>query len=108
MGRSGHTASNKPIVEADFHRGSRDIGEVYAYRGSPMWLSMTVHGMKGDQRVTCELVDKDGSRTRLGSFDLVDGSGSWGAPDREGLTGVTGAWLVGSTGQVIATAIFGS
>ena len=65
---------------------------------------MTVHGVRGDQKVTCELVGQDGSRTPLGSFDLVGGSGSWGAPDPCGAHRHHGAWLVGSNGQVIATA----
>ena len=59
------------IADAAFHQGGRDVGEVYAYRDSPMWLKMTVHGVKGRPKVTCELVGTDGSRTRLGSFDLV-------------------------------------
>jgi hypothetical protein len=67
---------------------------------------MTVDGATGAERVTCELVGKDGSITRLGTFDLVGGSGSWGAPDRAGLTGMVEARLVGADGQVIATAVF--
>ncbi len=108
MGRSDHHPTSKLILAAEFEQGGRDVGEVYAYRGTPPWLNMTVHDVRGDQKVTCELLGKDGSRTPLGSFDLVGGSGSWGAPDRWGLTGISGAWLVGSNGQVIATAIFRS
>jgi hypothetical protein len=108
MGRSDHPTPDKLILAAEFEQGGHDLGEVYAYRGTPPWLNMTVHDVRGDQKVTCELLGKDGSRTLLGSFDLVNGSGSWGAPDRWGLTGISGARLVGSHGQVIATAIFRS
>ena len=108
MGHSDHPTTNKVILAAEFQQGGRDVGEVYAYGGSPPWLNMTVHDLRGDKKVTCELLGQDGSRTPLGSFDLVGGSGSWGAPDRSGLTGIKGAWLLGSNGQVIATAVFPS
>jgi hypothetical protein len=49
---------------------------------------------------------KDGRITTVGSFDLVNGSGTWGAPDPGGFGGVAGARLVNSRGQVIATATF--
>ena len=107
MGHSGHYTSNRVLAEAAFHQGPREVGSVYVYRGNPEWLDMTVSGVKGAPKVTCELIGADGSRVRLGSFDLVGGSGSWGAPDRWGLTGITGAALVGSDGRVIATATFG-
>ncbi len=103
---SAHSASQRLLTEAAFHQGSRDVGEVYAYNDAPMWLTMTVHGVSGGPRVTCELVAADGRLIPLGSFDLVQGSGSWGAPDSAGLTGITGAQLVDSTGRVLATATF--
>jgi hypothetical protein len=67
---------------------------------------MMVRGAKGAEKVTCQLVGRDGSITTLGSFDLVDGSGSWGAPDPTGFAGATGARLLDNTGKVIATATF--
>ncbi len=106
MGHSNHyTAPQAVILDGYFHQGGHTVGEVLAYRGSPVWVDMTVHGLKGDSRVTCELVDRNGTVTRLGSFDLVDGSGSWGAPDRIGVGDVSGARLVDRGGQVIATAV---
>jgi predicted anti-sigma-YlaC factor YlaD len=102
-GTSPHTP--RAVLSADFVQGSRDVGEVYAY-ANPAWWSMTVHGATGTNKVTCELVGPKGTVTTIGSFDLVDGSGSWGAPDRTGLAGVTGAQLVDGTGHVIAVATF--
>jgi hypothetical protein len=105
FGGSTASHSQRAVLTADFIQGGRNVGEVYAY-SEPSWLSMVVHGAQGAQKITCELVDKDGAVTVVGSFDLVDGSGSWGAPDQAPLAGVSGARLVDSSGQVIATATF--
>jgi hypothetical protein len=67
---------------------------------------MTLHSTAGSEKVTCQLVGPNGVVATLGSFDLVGGSGSWGAPDRSGIAGVSGARLVSSDGQVVATAVF--
>jgi hypothetical protein len=107
-GRTTTHTTNKAVLTAAFRQGNRSVGtvEVDAYAGRSPWVSMTVQGAGGSEKVTCELIGTNGSRTDLGSFDLVDGSGSWGAPDRAGLAGITGAQLVSSDGQVVATAVF--
>jgi hypothetical protein len=108
MGHSSHSASQHTLSDAVFHQGGRDVGEVYVYRDArePMWLTMKVHDVKGGPAVTCELVAADGRTTPVGSFDLVDGSGSWGAPDPGGLAGITGARLLDRHGRLLATATF--
>ncbi len=108
MGHSANPSSQGLLTDAALHQGSRDVGEVYVYRDDddPMWLKMTVHDVKGGPTVTCELVAADGRLTPLGSFDLVDGSGSWGAPDPVGMGGITGARLTDSHGRLIAIATF--
>jgi hypothetical protein len=106
---AGRTTAHRPppaTLTAHFLQGTRDVGEVYASGGNPPWLRMEVHGATGTEKVTCELLSTNGTVMRLGSFDLVGGSGSWGAPDGTGPTGVSGVRLVGSGGQVIATALF--
>jgi len=105
-GRTSSDHTTHAVLTADFHQGSRDIGEIYTYGGSRPWLTMTVHGVTGAEKVTCLIVWKNGDVTNLGSFGLVSGSGSWSAPDKAGIAGLTGARLVGPTGQVIATANF--
>jgi anti-sigma factor RsiW len=95
----------RAVLAADFVQGGRNVGEVYATE-KPNWVSMTVRGAQGAAKVTCQLVGRDGSLTTLGSFDLVDGSGSWGAPDPSGFAGAAGAQLLDNTGKVIATATF--
>jgi hypothetical protein len=102
-----HTPSGA-ILAAEFHQGSHDVGMLYGYPGSPPWFSMTVRGATGSDTVTCELVGKDGSLTPIGSFVLVRGRGSWGAPEHGGFANVAGAQLVGSDGRVIAWASFGT
>jgi hypothetical protein len=105
QGGSSSPQSPKAVLAAAFMQQGRNVGEVYAY-ANPTWLSMTVHGVTGVRKVTCELISKDGKVTTVGSFDLANGGGSWGALDRGGLAGITGARLVSGTGQVIATADF--
>jgi hypothetical protein len=109
-GRDTHNSPPRAFLTAEFRQGGRDVGkvEIDNYQGSSPWVSMTVDAVTGSQRVTCELVGKDGSVTVIGSFDLVGGSGSWGAPDRVGWTGLARAQLVGRDGHVIATATFAS
>jgi hypothetical protein len=108
MGHSSHPSPQRLITYAAFHQAGHNVGEVSVYRddNDPFWLNMTVHDVKGGPTVTCELVAADGKLTPLGSFDLVDGSGSWGAPDPGGLAGITGARLTDSQGRIIATATF--
>jgi hypothetical protein len=103
--RGGSSHPARAVLAADFIQGGRDVGEVYATE-RPNWVGMTVRGAKGAEKVTCQLVGRDGSITTLGSFDLVDGSGSWGAPDPTGFAGAAGARLLDNTGKVIATATF--
>jgi hypothetical protein len=54
--------------------------------------------------VTCQLVDRNGSVQALGVFDLVDGTGSWAAPDPSGIEGRQQARLIDDSGRVTATA----
>jgi len=108
-GRHDDHSTSKVILTAAFKEGGRHVGdvEVYAGRDGSPWLTMTVQGATGSPKVTCELIGKNGSHTGIGSFDLVDGSGTWGAPDRAGLAGVAGVQLVATNNhQVIASAMF--
>jgi hypothetical protein len=101
------THGPRAVLTAEFVQNGHSVGELYGYAG-PAWLNMTVHGVTGAEKVTCQLVGKDGQLTTVGSFDLVDGTGTWGAPDPGGFSGVTGARLVDPNGQIIATATFHS
>jgi hypothetical protein len=92
-------------VAAAFEAGGRDVGSVYI-GGSPAWIIMTVHQAPANGNVSCQLIERDGKVTTVGTFWLVDGSGTWRAPDPAPATTPTGARLIGPSGTVIATAQF--
>ena len=97
------TTSHHVQTEAVLTSAGRDVGKVETY-GHPAWLSISVRGMANAGRVTCEVVRGDGSVWTMGSFDLVNGSGTWSTPDPSGLSGVVQARLVGTDGRVLAVA----
>ena len=92
-------------AEATLVSHGRTIGSVYT-RGRPPWLWMSVQGSASSGTVSCELVETDGTVVRLGSFDLVDGSGSWAAPEPSGVGQIRAARLVTPDGTVLAQATF--
>src|SRR5262249_8150952 len=104
---SGGTASHGPraVLTADFVQNGHEVGDIYADPHSA-WLNMTVSGVRGAEKVTCEVLHPDGHITTDGSFDPVDGGGGGGAPARGGLAGISGAGLVDDHGHVLATATF--
>lgn len=94
-------------LAASFTESGHQVGVIDIYSGrKPPWVSMMVNGVSARGSVSCVLVARDGSITRLGSFDLVNGSGSWGAPDRWSTSDVAGARLVDASGHVVASATF--
>jgi hypothetical protein len=101
--------SHHPAAElaASFTESGHKVGVIDIYPGrTPPWVSMSVEGVSVRGSVSCVLVSPDGSTTKLGSFDLVNGSGSWGAPDRWSTQDVLGARLLDTSGQVVASATF--
>ncbi|WP_345042601.1 zf-HC2 domain-containing protein [Streptomyces sannanensis] len=90
--------------------GRLPAGEIYAHPGPPAWVYMYVD--LGDAmtpysgKVTCLLVNRDGSTARVGVFTLRDGYGYWGSPAPVNAHMVSGARLVSSGGTVLATAQF--
>ncbi|MFJ9851121.1 hypothetical protein [Streptomyces sp. NPDC101150] len=85
-------------------------GEIYAHPGSPGWMFMSVDladaGVPYNGKVTCVLERTDGTSVRLGTFDLHDGDGYWGAPASVDLATLSGARLTSADGRVLATAHF--
>jgi hypothetical protein len=86
-----------------FREGGVPVGS-FAASGHTSWVYVDVHGAAVSGPVSCVLVGRDGSVETLGLFDLVHGSGSWAAPDPDGLRGYHQARLVDRAGHVIATA----
>jgi hypothetical protein len=86
--------------------GGRTVGTVYV-GGDPAWVTMTVQHAPVSGRVTCQLVGDDGATTTVGYFQLVDGSGTWSAPDPGAATRLASARLIGPGGDVLAVATLG-
>ena len=101
-----HGSSAHPRqVLATLTSDGRSVGSVYT-EGHPQWLEMTVNDPGTSGPVTCYVVTPGGQLVRLGTFDLVNGKGYWGAPlDQAGSGTVKGVELV-AAGHVIATATF--
>jgi hypothetical protein len=79
------------------------VGRVYV-GGRPSWVDMDVSGLGVSGTVTCQLVSGNGTVATVGHFQLVDGSGSWGAPDAN-VAQVTTARLLGPDGRIVAQAV---
>jgi hypothetical protein len=113
MGNSG-TASPAPAVaaQAKLEHGTlltaaqHKDGEVWVYTGKQPWLYMHVNTGGAVGRVSCQLTRKDGSIVDVGSFQLVNGSGYWGAPAEVDPKQITGARIVDDHGTVLANATF--
>jgi hypothetical protein len=81
-------------------------GTVYLYDGSPRWTYMSVKIGSVNGTVICQLVQRDGHITTVGSFRLNGGSGYWASPDHVDPDNVKGARLTTTSGTVLATASF--
>ena len=52
----------------------RTLGEAVAYAGQPAWLTMSVHGLKPDEEITCSVRTLSGTTREIGKFWLAAGS----------------------------------
>ena len=103
---AGRGTTHHPVrTAAQFVVNGHEIGEVETY-GHPSWLTVSVHGLDATGPVICQVVNKDGTVSTMGSFDLVKGSGSWSTPDPAGLSHAAEARLVDASGDVVAIARF--
>ena len=92
-------------VVATLVSDGRSVGSVYT-AGHPLWLEMDVKDPGVSGPVRCYVVKPGGQLVWLGSFDLVDGGGDWGAP--LGQIGTVRGVQLEAGGRVIATATFNS
>lgn len=103
---SNHGHPGRPDdLTAVLRQADRNVGSIYI-GGHPTWISMTVDRLSAAGKVDCQLIFQDGTAADVGTFQLVDGRGAWGAPDPEGGAVPTAVRLVGPTGDVLATASF--
>lgn len=102
-GNSGrpHTAE----LTATLRQGNRTVGSVYV-GGSPTWVITTVQNATLTGTVTCQLITADGTRVTVGEFQIVDGQGTWSAPDPGAASHPVAAQLIARDGEVMASATF--
>ncbi|MER5184131.1 zf-HC2 domain-containing protein [Streptomyces sp. NPDC002896] len=85
-------------------------GEIYAHAGEPGWLYMSVDladaGIPYSGKVTCLLERTDGTTEQLGTFEVHDGYGYWGAPAPVDPSTLSGIRLTSADGTVLAVAQF--
>ena len=99
--------ASTPLASATLLSASHQAaGKIFLYQGSPRWLYMSVDMPSGDGTVTCQVENRDGQVSTVGSFQLTAGHGYWGSPVPETYGQLTGARLVTANGTVLATATF--
>jgi hypothetical protein len=84
----------------------QEVGDVYVYSGTSSWVYMSIDMGSGNEVVTCEVVGENGQVSKVGSFQLADGYGSWGSPNPGNLGTLSGARLISADGTVLASATF--
>ena len=99
----GHHPAHPAELAGVLRDGGRTVGTVYV-GGHPTWVSMSVDHLSLTGPISCQLVTADGKVTTVGTFQLVDGSGTWGAPETEATAHLSEARLVGPSGAVLAQA----
>jgi hypothetical protein len=95
----------RSLEAAVLREGSDRMGQVFAYRGHPSWLMMTMYNPGPPTRVTCQLVMAGGSRVDAGTFN-VGYYASWGVALTVNPSRITSVRLVGTTGATVAVARF--
>ncbi|MFG2287360.1 hypothetical protein ACGFOU_15070 [Streptomyces sp. NPDC048595] len=98
-----------PLTGAGTGHG-QPAGDLYAHPGAHGWVFMDVDladaGIPYDGKVTCLLDRTDGSTVRVGTFDLHDGDGYWGAPAPVDPATLSRVRLVAADGSVLASGRF--
>jgi len=98
---------SSPDIRASLVANGQNVGTVYT-EGKPPNFWMVVKDIGASGTVACQVVSADGRIVTLGSFDLVDGSGSWATPEPSGLGRITSARLIAADGKILAQATFTS
>jgi hypothetical protein len=99
-------AGERTVMYAPLTAGDHEIGQVYAYRGSPSWIYVYLEADASPGPLTCVLQREDGTTMATASFQVTGGDAFWGGPvplDRSGLARIR---VSDATGTVLATARF--
>ena len=84
--------------------GEHVQGQVFVDADKPSWVFMTVRDTGSDETYTCQLIAADGSAINVGSFQLHDGTGSWGRAIDMNAGALRTVRLVDSSGHTAAAA----
>jgi len=84
--------------------GGSHVGEAFAYRGKPSWVSVTVAYTVPTGEYQVELVHTDGRVESVGSMRVTDGAGAWGGPVTSSLHSVQAVQMRGTSGAVMCRA----
>jgi hypothetical protein len=105
---ASHVAHNHFVRVGEFDSAtSHDLGEIFAYRGEPSWVVMSIRlpGMNGT--VGCRIEMKNGAVATAGTFVVHNGIGNYAKPVSVDVGQFRKATLVSAAGSVLATASFG-
>ena len=99
----GRTVMYAPLTTAQ-----HQIGNAYVYPGPPGWIYLAIDGETASNTVHCDVVRRDGSAVRVGTFPLDHGRGAWGGPAPVDRNTLATARLTDGRGATLATAHFGA
>ncbi|HZU72025.1 MAG TPA: zf-HC2 domain-containing protein [Acidimicrobiales bacterium] len=92
------------VASGELVHDGHGVGRVMVEGGGHPWVYMDVDLEGRGGPVTCVLQERNGSSVPVGTFSLASGYGSWGAAVHMDPAVVTGARLLDSGGDVLATA----
>lgn len=108
-------AGERTIMYAPLTTAQHQVGNAYVYPGSPSWIYLSLDGGTASNTggttsntVHCDVVRRDGSAVRVGTFPLTHGHGAWGGPAPVDRNTLATARLTDGRGATLATAHFGS
>jgi anti-sigma-K factor RskA len=107
LGNGASSPAGTPLRSAALESATHQaVGKIYLYQGRQHWLYMSVNLPSGQGTVICQVRNRDGHLTTVGTFHLTNGYGYWGSPAPGNPGSLTGARLVTPSGTVLATATF--
>ncbi|MDQ3824339.1 MAG: hypothetical protein M3319_06665 [Actinomycetota bacterium] len=101
-------ADERTVLYAPLTTAQHQIGNAYVYPGTPSWIYLSLDGGTASNTVHCDVVRRDGSAVRVGTFPLSHGHGAWGGPAPVDRNTLATARLTDGRGATLATAHFGS
>jgi hypothetical protein len=96
----------RTVMYAPLTTAQHEIGHAYVYPGTPSWIYLSLDGGTASNTVHCDVVRRDGSTVRIGTFPVTHGRGAWGGPVPIDRNTVATARLTDGHGATVATAHF--